>query len=147
MLRKSEKIIASLDRLPIDTVRAAWIARVRAETGRLDALELALVDSGMERVETSAPITGDGREVIFVRGRAYALRPELHAARKTAAFSRAKKVERQEDSTPGEALSSVRCPSCMSAMAKQLVCPKCAKGKAGFKILCVCTECGHEVYL
>lgn len=50
-------------------------------------------------------------------------------------------------SVPGESLSSVLCPACQSVMAKSPICPNCSKGKAGFKILCQCTECGHEVYL
>lgn len=95
-------------------------------------------------------ITPDGREVLWIDDHAYALRPDIHAERLAEAKQRIEATTTQKKKpaqTPGESLTSVLCPSCRAVMAKQPVCPSCAKGKAGFKILCVCTECGHEVYL
>ena len=48
---------------------------------------------------------------------------------------------------PGESLTTVLCPVCKSKMGKQLICPKCELGKEGFRVLCTCTDCGHDVPL
>jgi len=130
----------------LGALRKLWIFRARAEHGRL-ASELAWMESqGFERVsaDPSTLLLPDGREVVHAMGRAWSLRIDVHTARLTAALKNGHKAHRQ---VPGEALASVLCPACQSTMAKSPVCPNCAKGKAGFKILCICTECSHEVYL
>lgn len=143
MLTKNEKLISHICSLPFLEVRAAWIARCRTEHGRLASLEASLVESGMERVEANGPITGDGREVMRIRGRAYALRPEIHADRLAAAFESAKKrkPDPETKSVVGtESLSAMVCPKCGDALQHTAVCPKCAAGKLGYRhrYACVC---------
>jgi len=137
------KAAAALAALPLESARQVYIADVQARR-----ISGSLEDLGFEAVDEAGPVTKDGREIVRVRGRDYALRPEVHAEMLAAAFAE-KKAQRkgQVNSQPGESLTSVLCPSCQSAMAKSPICPNCAKGKAGFKILCICTECAHEVYL
>jgi len=138
--------------LPISAVRRIWVARVAAEeSSRLNAREWM-------RSQGYAEYTGDTREIIqtgdaeyatdgsvLVRagGRLWVMAGDRFAARQAAATRSAT----AEPSRPGESMTSVLCPACQSPMAKSPVCPNCSKGKAGFKILCTCTECTHEVYL
>lgn len=96
-------------------------------------------------------IHADGQPVQWVGRRAFVLPVDVYQLRRAAALEDAKKLAQAAahkiKATPGESLTSVLCPSCRSIMAKQPICPNCSKGKAGFKILCQCTECSHEVYL
>jgi rubrerythrin len=152
MIKKYEKIIAMMDEDSIDALATvAQKVSIRRANIRKEALE-SLLAGDFERVDAVGTVTADGREVLVADGVTVALRPEIHAERREKAFAdaaqRAKDVKpTPKAETPGEALTSVLCPSCQSVMAKQPVCPNCSKGKAGFKILCACTECGHEVYL
>lgn len=162
MITKDEKLISIFDRYPIDVITSAYERRLKAESGKIDSELLRLREQGFEEVEVLPDdvMTSDGREVMRVYGRAWALTPSVHAARKTerleAALEFAKKKEAAREAArqgkfksppPGEALASVLCPIDHAVMAKSPVCPKCEKGRAGYKVLCVCTECGHEVYL
>lgn len=125
-------------------LRGLWILRARAEAGRINDDRRVMRDRGFEEVDTSpgAIVLPDGREVMHAAGRNWALRMDVHTARLEDAFRRA-----NHDPRPGECLASVLCPACRAVMAKSPICPNCAKGKAGYKILCTCTECAHEVYL
>jgi len=137
------RAIVAMALLDADAARKVYINDVRAKKMRatnLDAL-------GFEQVAESGHMASDGREIIHVRGRGYALRPEVHAEMLAAAFAEKKAQRKGSSSQPGESLTSVLCPACQSVMAKSPVCPNCAKGRAGFKILCICADCGHEVYL
>lgn len=99
-----------------------------------------------------ALLFGDGensRPVYWIGGQAYAQSADVHRSKIRAAIVQKVQVvqKNRQESRPGEALTSVLCPSCRSVMAKSPVCPRCEKGKQGYKILCSCTECHHEVYL
>jgi hypothetical protein len=137
---------------PIEVVREAWVNRVLEEHNRRDRATERLLSAGWELVDTDSGtlLLGDGREVLHIGAKSYALPLEEHKRRRQeaidAAVASVKKAAPQPQQ-PGEGLSSVLCPVCQSAMAKSPVCPNCAKGKQGFKILCQCTECSHEVYL
>lgn len=134
-------------------VREAYIARVRLEKGAIERLRRDMPIRGYEEVSDPGLLTTDGREVIVMYGKRWALRPDVHAQRRADSLAEAKRLDdtaraaQRHAEKPGESLTCVLCPSCKSVMAKAPVCPNCAKGKAGFKILCACTECGHEVYL
>lgn len=114
----------------------------------------AMLEDGWERVNVAPGDTyvDDGdmvRVVYWISGVAFALRKEVHAERQTKELADAVSAAQRASAppVPGEALTSVLCPSCHATMAKQPVCPKCEKGQAGYKILCICTQCDHEVYL
>jgi len=107
-----------------------------------------MIKAGFERVEAIPGIMPDGREAVRVVGASWAMRQDVHAKMLEEAFDAGKRAKsKQAKSCPGEGLTSVRCPICSAVMAKSPVCPRCAKGQAGYKILCICTECDHEVYL
>lgn len=108
-----------------------------------------LLQLGWEEVEAEAGSTmsTDGREILRAGGRTLALKPEVRQRLVAEAAARAQAKAKPKQETPGESLTSVLCPSCQAVMAKSPVCPRCEKGRAGFKILCICIECGQEVYL
>lgn len=149
MLTKQEKLISYLDRLPIVDVRTAWINRVRAEHEREDRVESDLVESGMERVECDGPLMPDGREVMRVRGRAYALRPEVHAERLAQRFEAARQRQTEQETKEPEtksvvgteSLSAMICPVCGDSLQHTSVCPKCSAGQRGYKHRYACA-CG-----
>lgn len=149
MLMKKEKILEYIDRLSFEEVRSAWIARCRAENDRLDMVDESLIADGFERVETDGPITADGREVMRIRGRAYALRAEVHTERLAQRFEAAKKrrAEKQPEQSETksvvgtESLSSMVCPKCGDNLQHTSVCPKCAAGQRGYKHRYACA-CG-----
>jgi rubrerythrin len=143
MLDKSDKLISYIGRIPFDDLRAAWIARCRAEHDRLDALETSLLAGGMERVDADGPITSDGREVMHIRGRAYALRADVHAERLAQRFESSKKRHHEPEARSvagSESLSAMVCPKCGDILQHTAVCPKCAAGKLGYRhrYTCVC---------
>ena len=144
MLMKHEKILEYFDRLPIHVIRAAWVARCRAENERLDKLEASLTKEGFERVEAGGVVTEDGREVLTIRGRSYALSQEIHAKRLADSFARSKKqqVVAEAKSVVGtESLSSLACPKCGDSLQHTTVCPSCSAGKIGYRHRYICA-CG-----
>lgn len=142
MITRAEKTALASD---FNSLRELWIFRARVESNRIQDGLKAMEERGFEQISATpdAIVTEDGREILRAYGKAWALHIDIHNARLALSFKEAK----QEQPLPGEALTSVLCPVCRSVMAKQPICPNCAQGKAGFKILCQCTECGHEVYL
>ena len=105
-----------------------------------------LVAGGWEMVDAmSGDVMFEGRPLIWAHGKAWAMGKEMMAERLKLTLPPESPPAKKE--TPGEALTSVLCPACQAVMAKAPVCPNCAKGKQGFKVICACTECGHEVYL
>jgi hypothetical protein len=143
MITSAERAMLATD---FKSLRKLWIFRARAESGRIANERSWMESQGFERVDADPgfAILPDGREVIKAAGATWALRADVHADRLATALKNARK---KTPSTPGEGVSAVLCPACKSVMAKSPVCPGCAKGRAGFKILCICTECSHEVYL
>jgi len=149
MLTKEEKIINSFLSLHLAVARSAWIKKVRGEKQGQSAIVSAMTESGFEVIDMpgTSQLSPDGREIIRVGGVALALTRDEHIRRRDAALAVVGATKKTKPVKPGEAVSSVLCPACQSVMAKSPVCPGCAKGRAGFKILCICTECSHEVYL
>lgn len=134
----------ALAALSPDDARQIYISDVQARrVGYKSLLEL-----GWEEVDPAC-----GRDILWANGRAMALKDEVRqrlvaeAAEREQAKAQYATDRPKITAKPGESLASVLCPACQSIMAKSPICPNCAKGKAGFKILCICTECSHEVYL
>lgn len=154
MLMKHEKILEYVDRLPFECVRAAWIARCRAENERLDMIDESLAADGFERIEADGPMTADGREVLRIRGRAYALRPEVHAERLAKRLEAARKLRAEQRPAPPvdyEAIAAATCPQmiegkpCGGSLNRKGVCPSCVTGKMGYKYRYTCESCGCDI--
>lgn len=155
---KLQALISRLSGTDFPTVRTAYITRAREEHGRVSATLVGMMERGMVEIDASvdAVMTDDGRPIMRFAGRALVHTPEVHAKLQMEALKAAKKQQDAKEAAtrgelkpppPGEALASVLCPSCRATMAKSPVCPNCEKGQAGYKIICICTQCGHEVYL
>lgn len=108
------------------------------------------------QVELGQQVTEDGRPILWWAGRAYAtsrafwerrLRAMHEEAQRRAAAAPQRTSAPADGSPPppGEGMAGVLCPSCSSPMAKAPICPNCALGKRGYKLLLTCTECGQEV--
>ena len=138
------------------TIRA--LVRISRSNRRLVSEHVAeyMAENGYMHIDVvpDALLIGDGadsRPVYWIGGQAYAQSAEDHRLKTQAAIMQkvqiAREKERSASDRPGESLSAVLCPACRAIMAKSPICPNCTKGKQGFKILCICTDCGHEVYL
>ena len=148
MLTEPEKIAHKL----VSFGRDRATETLRAYAGLLRDAELTMGKFGWVCVDIEyGSLMYEGRPVQWVGRKAFVLPPEIFEQRRLEAIKAAKARDEMArpkiQAEPGESLTSVLCPACRSVMAKSLICPNCAKGKAGFKILCVCTECGHEVPL
>jgi hypothetical protein len=70
-----------------DMVRRAYIARMIDAKGRAARARQMMADDGYERVSDDSPdILADGRAVVRAGGVAWAVRPDIHAARVQAAL-------------------------------------------------------------
>lgn len=144
-------MLRSMPRADVKRIIRAWATtevharQTLAEAMRADGWEPVDVPVGAATVGTG----DDARPVTWIKRQAYALPPNLFRERQAArlAAAKARAEAEAEKPAPGEALTSVLCPMCRAVMAKQPVCPRCKLGKQGYKILCQCTECGHEVPL
>jgi len=148
MLNEYERIAHRL----VSLGREKAVETLRAYAGILRDADKTMEAYGWIRVD--APLDAlmyEGQPVQWVGRKAFILPPEEFERRRVAALEDAKRRDEaakpKVTAKPGESLASVLCPACQSIMAKSPVCPNCTKGKAGYKILCICTECSHEVYL
>ena len=74
-------------------VREGFIARSRIESGRIADARRWMIENGFEILDIPDDhlLTGDGREVLRAYGKAWALKPELHAKRLAESFEQANK--------------------------------------------------------
>jgi hypothetical protein len=159
MMTEVERMTMALRVMPRDQAQRVVKSWAMTEILARKSIEQAMIADGWEVVDapSQAPTVGEGedaRPVMWVRDVPYALPPDTFRQRRDEALAEAVARERERRATvgavepvPGEALTSVLCPKCKAVMAKSPICPKCADGIRGFKILTACTECGHEVKL
>lgn len=147
------KLAWEMRRCGIDATRAAWADYIREVSGRL-SLDEWFAAQGYElsdSVTHAGGISRDGRPVIIdAQGRTWVMSAQEFIRQRDAAIAAAvsaRKDKPPKQPAPGESLASVLCPVCFAVMAKSPICPNCSKGRSGYKILCACTECGHEVFL
>lgn len=145
MMTQKDSLTMRLRTLPKHVVLAAIRQWAVTAVHRREKIEDALVGEGFERVGVAdgRSATDDGRQVYHVAGRAYALRPDVHAERLAAALDAAKKrqPEPETKSVVGtESLSAMACPKCGDSLQHTAVCPNCAAGKLGYRhrYTCVC---------
>ena len=132
-----------------DEMKKAYIAAIRAHRlGDITGCGFEVVDATADQL-----LTQDGREILRAHGRAWALRPEIHAKRLAEAMEQARKrdaaiAEQQSQPTP----PSQQPTACASLIDGQLcggnltmtpVCPNCALGKSGVAATLTCDVCGH----
>lgn len=150
MINTIEKIFAYQE---FSAVRAAFIAAAKRESGRIQDDADWLRGRGYERIDAQPGqlLTTDGREVLRLRGDAWALRPETHAKRLAEAMERARQrdgvMATQQPAQP--ATPPTICPSlidgqlCGGTLVQMPVCPRCALGKQGIAATLTCDVCGH----
>lgn len=139
----------------MDDVRRAYIARVRLEHGRIDSARGLMLANGFEVVALPADqlLTNDGREVLRAHGKAWALRPEIHAQRLAEAMKQARQRDAAQaaqqpqpakpSSPPAICTSLIDGQLCGGALIRVVVCPRCALGKSGVVATLTCSVCGH----
>ena len=145
----------SMARLSMESVRRAYIARVRLEHGRIDSARGLMLANGFEVVDIPADqlLTNDGREVLRAHGKAWALRPEIHAKRLAEAMEQARKRDAAMDEQPAQPAQPAQPPTictalidgqlCGGNLAMARVCQNCALGKSGVAATLTCDVCGH----
>lgn len=155
MLNLAEKLYEHLSRFDHQTVRSAYIDRVRLENGRIADTRQWMLDNGFELLDIPADqlLTDDGREVLRAYGKAWALRPEIHAQRLAEAMEQARHrdaviVEQQSQPTPpsqppATCTSLIDGQLCGGTLIRAAVCPRCALGKSGVTATLTCDVCGH----
>lgn len=151
MIQRIERIFATIG---FADVRAAWISRARLESGRIADTRQWMLDNGFEMLNVSADalLTDDGREILHVHGKAWALQPEIHSKRLTEAMEQAKQRDAalavknaasRPQSHPATCQSIIDGQLCGGDLVAAAVCPKCALGKSGVTATLTCDVCGQ----
>lgn len=150
MIRNIENIFSSTD---FPTVRTAFIARARLESGRIADARQWMQDNGFELLDVPEErlLTDDGREILHVHGKAWALKPDVHAQRLAEAFEQAKQRDmalkqakhNEAETPPSTCLALIDGQLCGGTLIKASVCPRCALGKSGVAATLTCDVCGH----
>jgi len=144
LIARKDAVFSEMMRLDFASIRSAYVARARVESGRKLFFTTQMLNSGYEEVPALGETTTyDGREILHVAGKSYALRPEVHAERLADAFEAAKKAQPEPETKSivgTESLSAMVCPKCGDALQHASVCPSCAAGKLGYRhrYACVC---------
>lgn len=154
MLTQTERFFFGQD---FRCLRTAYIARARIEAERTVEARTWMLDSGFELLDIPDDqlLTADGREVLRAHGKAWALKPEVHAQRLAEALEQAKqrdaaKKQAEQQSTPPEKREQpTTCTAlidgqlCGGTLIRASVCPRCALGKSGVAATLTCDVCGH----
>lgn len=132
-----------------DDMKKAYIAAIRAHRlGDITGCGFEVVDATADQL-----LTPDGREILRAHGRAWALRPEIHAKRlgeateqarkRDAAMAEQKSQPAQTPSTPTVCSALIDGQLCGGNLVRAAVCPRCALGKSGVAATLTCDVCGH----
>lgn len=141
--------LAKIMALPFPDARKIWIARARAEARR-PTTGASLSALGFERVDVPGDnlLTDDGREVLRAHGKAWALKPEIHAQRLAEAMEQVKQrdaanAEQSQQQTDTTCTALIDGQLCGGTLINAPVCPRCALGKSGVAATRTCDVCGH----
>lgn len=149
-ITRASAALANLTKDDARRVYAQDVIRRRLNTTNFDAI-------GFEEVAcvSGEAMTSDGREIVRVGGRAYALRPEVHAERLAQRFEAAKKLQDEKQAAKPaevtEAIAATTCPQmhdgkpCGGSLNRRGVCPSCVTGKMGYKYRYTCESCGCDI--
>lgn len=148
MVNDTEKLHSVLSKMSMNVVRRAYIDRVRVEIGRTSDAQQWLINAGFDQIDIPAGqlLTDDGREVLMAHGKAWALKPEIHAQRLAEAMEQARQrdaamAEQQQQLSHCRALIDGQL--CGGTLVRAAVCPRCALGKSGVAATLTCDVCGH----
>ena len=155
MLNKKERLLSHIDTLTFDEVRSVFVLRSKVESGRIADTRQWMLDNGFEMLNVSAGalLTDDGREILHAHGKAWALKPEIHAKRLAEAVEQARQrdaaIAAQQAQQPEPQTPPTICTSlidgqlCGGTLVRAAVCPRCALGKSGVAATLTCDVCGH----
>lgn len=145
------KIERTFSTSPFDVVRAAYISRARLESGRIADSRQMMQGNGFELIDAPDDrlLTDDGREILHAHGKAWALKPEIHAQRVAEAVeyarqrSEAMPASQQPATPPATCTALIDGQLCGGTLIRAAVCPRCALGKSGVAATLTCDVCGH----
>lgn len=147
------KIERTFSTSPFDVVRAAYISRARLESGRIADSRQMMQGNGFELIDAPDDrlLTDDGREILHAHGKAWALKPDVHAQRLAEAFEQAKQRDvalkqakhNEAETPPSTCLALIDGQLCGGTLVRAAVCPRCALGKSGVAATLTCDVCGH----
>lgn len=127
MLSSDKRDVANAIEMYLDRMNKAESEAIKSMPGR-----------GYEEVGDEGDITADGREVISLYGKRWAVRQEIYekrfeeeASRAAAAPENPKAETKSVAGTDGP--SVMTCPKCGDILQYSTVCPACSAGKAGYR--------------
>lgn len=152
MITSSEKLSAHLAMHDMSIVRASYISRCRLESGRISDTRIWMVEHGFEVIDVpdGCLLSDDGREILRAHGKAWALRPEIHATRLAEALDQARQRDAADAQSTQPLTQPTLCPAlidgqlCGGTLSATHVCPKCALGKQGVAQVLTCDVCGAQ---
>lgn len=151
MITEKEKMVALINSVKWEDVKSAYVLRARLAAGRISTARQWMLDNGFELIDLlEGPLlTDDGREILRAHGRAWALRPEIHAQRLAEAMEVARQrdaamaAQQQPATPPTTCTSLIDGQLCGGTLVRAAVCPRCALGKSGVAATLTCDLCGH----
>ena len=153
MITSSEKLSAHLAMHDMSIVRASYISRCRLESGRISDTRIWMVEHGFEVIDVpdGCLLSDDGREILHAHGKAWALRPEIHATRLTEALDQARQRDAAIAAQSTQPLTQLAiCTAvidgnlCGGDLTLTPICPRCALGKQGVAQIMTCDVCGTQ---
>lgn len=150
LIRQFDKILALMSVTTFSVVRTAYVQRVRVEHDRINALRSYMESKGYQE-ELPGIMTDDGRPIVPALGKAWALKPEVHAKRLAEAMGRVKQrdaavavaASQQPATPPTTCTTLIDGQLCGGTLIHATVCPRCALGKSGVAATLTCDVCGH----
>lgn len=142
MYQNQELVVRILARLPVRDVREAYANVVR---GWRDPHRIVdyMIKRGWEPVDNDGDLTMDGREVVHINGKSWALKPEVHAQRLAEARAKQQSQSTHPTTPPTVCTTLIDGQLCGGTLIRAAVCPRCALGKSGVAATMTCDVCGH----
>lgn len=94
-----------------------------------------------QEVSSETLLTYDGREIVRAHGKAWALKPEIHAQR--LAMTLAAQQPQHPYHPPTSCTALIDGQLCGGSLIKASVCPRGALGRYGVAATLTCDVCGH----
>jgi len=153
MIDFRDKLYFLMLRTSFEHVRTAFVQRSRVENDRRDNERMWIEEQGFESLDipTDQLLTTDGREVLRAHGKAWALRPDIHAQRLAEALDQARQRDAAIAAQSTQPLTQLAiCTAvidgnlCGGDLTLTPICPRCALGKQGVAQVLTCDVCGAQ---